>query len=615
MDNKRVGIIIPVYNVERYITQCLEGIKAQTYQNYIVVMVDDESTDNSVSIAREYTKYDKRFNIIHKKNGGLSSALNAGIEYFTNSNHEIDYVIFLDSDDFWNAECLEICVYKMNNVQIVWFDYEYIFDGIPEYTNKYTRLNYLQYNNYEQIITPMDFFKRVFLTQEWHAFAKMGMIDFKFLLKTKMKFMKGLFLEDHLFGVLLFAQSSKIRILPRKLYNYRIRKQSLCNYDNSNHSYMPSYFQNKYKFDFEDKKKYDELSSKFIIALGMLNFIKRNKNKKINYLIQHSLIKNYLNSAIDLVTCSKDPSNILPKLIKMSKHNNALLIKKSVEYKLGGLLKSIKTLVKGFMYLKSIKMSDYSSTLNELQDPKSLMIKNHFSYILGSLSIKIYRKNYFYFILLYPFIVIYSYYLFKSKKKLKINIQDHKSEENNIFIDFHLLKDNIKYIIAHNINSNIILNINIRNTEILDFFVQYNKAKIYHYEYNPFFYFYISSRYSKNSNLFMDGKLIFGKNTCFDSIDYSCNDNGNGFLMDYDVEYNAVQRLSLNDLFAKFDRICILNIYLDFYNYKDLNEIMKYHYKIGLVVCFVDYFFQMSNEFKKIYKEMNAKTIIFVKDI
>ncbi|EHW6850999.1 glycosyltransferase family 2 protein, partial [Campylobacter jejuni] len=192
--DKLIGIIIPVYNVEQYIRQCLDSILEQDYQNYIVLLVDDGSTDLSVNAIEEYLKKDKRFVLIKKSNGGLSSALNAGINYFyqlEKDNLKIDYLIFLDGDDYWDKDCLSQCVCNMEGVQAVWFDYRYIFDGIKPYDNDCTRMDYLGYKK-EQIITPMDFFKRVFITKEWHAFAKMGMMNFDFLKSIKLEFKEGL---------------------------------------------------------------------------------------------------------------------------------------------------------------------------------------------------------------------------------------------------------------------------------------------------------------------------------------------------------------------------------------------------------------------------------------
>ena len=90
-----ISVIVPVYNVEKYISRCLDSIINQTYKNLEIIVIDDGSTDNSGVICDDYAKQDKRITVIHKKNGGLSSARNAGLDIISG-----DYVGFVDSDDW-----------------------------------------------------------------------------------------------------------------------------------------------------------------------------------------------------------------------------------------------------------------------------------------------------------------------------------------------------------------------------------------------------------------------------------------------------------------------------------------------------------------------------------
>ncbi|EAK1758743.1 glycosyltransferase, partial [Campylobacter jejuni] len=84
MQDKKVGIVIPIYNVEKYLDECLQSVIDQTYTNLSIVLVNDGSNDNSLSIAKKYALQDERIIIIDKKNGGLSSARNTGIDFFAN---------------------------------------------------------------------------------------------------------------------------------------------------------------------------------------------------------------------------------------------------------------------------------------------------------------------------------------------------------------------------------------------------------------------------------------------------------------------------------------------------------------------------------------------------
>ena len=90
-----VSVIIPVYNVELYLEECLNSVISQSYSNIEIILVDDGSTDRSASICEHYSKIDDRIVVIHKKNGGLSSARNAGLDVAKGN-----YILFVDSDDF-----------------------------------------------------------------------------------------------------------------------------------------------------------------------------------------------------------------------------------------------------------------------------------------------------------------------------------------------------------------------------------------------------------------------------------------------------------------------------------------------------------------------------------
>lgn len=92
----KFSFIVPVYNVEQFLNQCIESILAQSYQNYEIILIDDGSLDNSPALCDDWAKKDSRISVIHKKNGGLSSARNAGLK-----EAKGEYIIYLDSDDWW----------------------------------------------------------------------------------------------------------------------------------------------------------------------------------------------------------------------------------------------------------------------------------------------------------------------------------------------------------------------------------------------------------------------------------------------------------------------------------------------------------------------------------
>ena len=111
----KVSVIVPVYNVEKYLKQCLDSIVDQTLEDLEIVLVDDGSVDSSGTICDEYAKKDARIKVIHKKNGGLSDARNVAIDIAKG-----EYITFVDSDDYVTDDYVE-SLYKLlveNNAQM-----------------------------------------------------------------------------------------------------------------------------------------------------------------------------------------------------------------------------------------------------------------------------------------------------------------------------------------------------------------------------------------------------------------------------------------------------------------------------------------------------------------
>lgn len=99
MKDDLISVIVPVYNVEKYLRKCIDSILCQTYKNFEIILIDDGSSDNSGKICDEYLNRDERISVFHKKNQGLSEARNTGIKKAKGK-----YLTFVDSDDFINEE-------------------------------------------------------------------------------------------------------------------------------------------------------------------------------------------------------------------------------------------------------------------------------------------------------------------------------------------------------------------------------------------------------------------------------------------------------------------------------------------------------------------------------
>nr|ABZ79881.1 unknown [Campylobacter jejuni] len=276
---KTVGVVIPIYNVEKYLRECLDSVVNQTYKNLQVVLVNDGSTDeNSLNIAKEYTLKDERFILFDKENGGQSTARNVGIEFFSkeydfknitqelkenslvefkldnednpyniykiykSSNFfknkdellnfkapDIDYIIFLDSDDYWELNCIEECVPRMDGVDILWFKEKVVNQTFKDIS---TTSIFDKYFTGRNIITKFEWIERQFIKDDFFQFVCFGVINFHFLKKISLMFENYIIGEDRIFGILLFLQSNFIYMLEKELYVYRIRDYSSCNYSN-----------------------------------------------------------------------------------------------------------------------------------------------------------------------------------------------------------------------------------------------------------------------------------------------------------------------------------------------------------------------------------------------
>ena len=123
-ENRCISVIVPVYCVEQYLEKCVSSIVNQTYKNLEIILVDDGSPDNCPQLCDDWQKKDKRIRVIHKENGGLSDARNAGLRA---SSGEL--VMFVDSDDWIDAETIEYCVNNIDGAEVVCFGYKRIYNS------------------------------------------------------------------------------------------------------------------------------------------------------------------------------------------------------------------------------------------------------------------------------------------------------------------------------------------------------------------------------------------------------------------------------------------------------------------------------------------------------
>lgn len=208
-----ISIIIPVYNVERYLEKCLYNILRQTYTNLEIILVDDGSTDSSSKLCDSYLNIDSRVKVIHKKNGGLSDARNVGIEC---SNGE--YIIFVDSDDIVSTE-LVTYLYQLitsynGDVAIIDPVHSESMDNIHFNFGMSTSIF-----NSEEAITEL-LYQKSFLVSAWGKIYKKSLFD-------SIRFPVNMIFEDSAIMYQIFNQSQKIIYSDAKLYGYIHREGSI----------------------------------------------------------------------------------------------------------------------------------------------------------------------------------------------------------------------------------------------------------------------------------------------------------------------------------------------------------------------------------------------------
>lgn len=216
-----ISVVIPVYNVERYIRQCLESVINQTYRNLQIIIVDDGSTDKSGEICDEYAARDDRVTVIHQENAGAGAAKNTGLDMASG-----EYLAIIDSDDYIEENMYEIMLQRLkdNNADVV----QCLFDNV--FVNaKVSRSFSFNYNS-NRIIKSKNYLYE--MLYDWKYAVFWNKLFRKSLLQD-VRFPVGRKIDDEFFTYKLICNAKKIININDCLYHYRMRKSSVMN-DNCN---------------------------------------------------------------------------------------------------------------------------------------------------------------------------------------------------------------------------------------------------------------------------------------------------------------------------------------------------------------------------------------------
>lgn len=331
MSNILISVIVPIYNMEKYLSCCIDSILAQSYSNLEIILVNDGSKDSSLVICEAYAQKDKRIKIIDKPNGGSSSARNAGLDIADG-----DYISFVDSDDWIEPNMYEILA---NTVE-----------SIKQYGSEIIRFN--AYRNQEilnpsvlngeysgdklinEVILPTigskEFGGTFIMGVPWLNLYKRDYIEkynFRYILDNR--------LEDRLFTVSVFMNAKSIYFINDVLYHYIVNENSLTN------SYNQKQWQLELDYikglDHECRKSdyySDEMKLRFnndVLLRSVMNihyeFFSNNPN---NFIYKHKKIKQIINDPYVLEAAKHAKKKILSTknafILFCIKHRLSLLL-------------------------------------------------------------------------------------------------------------------------------------------------------------------------------------------------------------------------------------------------------------------------------------------------
>lgn len=205
----KISVIVPIYNVEKYLVKCIDSLVNQTYHDLEIILVNDGSTDSSEDIIKQYAEKDNRILALNKNNGGLSDARNYGLKYATG-----DYCLFIDSDDYLALNALELCVNKINETgaDIVCFDMIYVYSDHTVFASG-GDFNLISFKKNPNAILINN-----------SACNKM----FKRNLFELIEFPKGMWYEDLATIPIILSKANLIAKVNEGLYYYLQREQSIA---------------------------------------------------------------------------------------------------------------------------------------------------------------------------------------------------------------------------------------------------------------------------------------------------------------------------------------------------------------------------------------------------
>lgn len=252
---EKISVIVPVYNVEKYLEKCLESIRKQTYTNLEIILVDDGSSDNSYEICKKYVQMDTRFKVFHKKNGGQGSARNLALNYCTG-----EYICFIDSDDYVKNDYVEYLyvLLKERELDIAACNSENIDENEKSLGVRVSGSGYIEMSGIDAI------------NSMWYRgpinIGPWGKLYKKYLWNN-IRFQEC-YAEDYATMHLIYIQAKRIGFSHESKLVYLVRKNSSIRNFNSSKLYMLEIARNNMRF----AEKYPEIKQSSVHKAVSVNF-------------------------------------------------------------------------------------------------------------------------------------------------------------------------------------------------------------------------------------------------------------------------------------------------------------------------------------------------------
>lgn len=302
MNNRiKVTIIVPVYNTENYLSQCLDSLLNQTYKNIEVVLVDDGSSDNSPQLCDKYGQLDCRIKVIHKENEGVSSARNTALDHASG-----DYIVFVDSDDWIDLNTIEAVVneIKLTSPDLILWSYYREYPSGPKRTLLFgDKRNTWDKSNIEELYLQMIGLTGKQLEKPYmvDTLVAAGFRAYSRSLIGNMRFIDTSIIgtEDPLFNIQVCSALSSAVYLPKAYYHYR--KDNTQSLTTAYNDKLADRWQNFYEYIYKhlNSNKYSSvyyLALDNRIALGLIGLtLNLERDKRYSFKDKNKELKTILN--------------------------------------------------------------------------------------------------------------------------------------------------------------------------------------------------------------------------------------------------------------------------------------------------------------------------------